>query len=330
LYIIAEAAQGYLPLVGETGSGDIALLMAKAAAVAGASAVKFQIVYVDELAQKGNIHYDIFRRLEMTSAEWKRVADYTHSLGIHFVADVFGEQSLAVARDIGVDGIKIHSTSFFDHQLIAGVLAVGCPVYFSMGGIESEELAAFVKRHKLASRSDVTLLYGFQAEPTPMENNRLARIPQIRAATGLPVGFMDHSDGAGPDDIHLSVLALGFGVTLFEKHVTLDRELELEDYVSAVGPKRLGEYCAALRRLEPAIGTADLSLTENERTYRQKAVKRTTAARDLAPGTRIAASDLTLIRPPSPRGAFDPDHVIGKTLRVAVPAGTPIAIEDLE
>jgi N,N'-diacetyllegionaminate synthase len=330
LHIIAEAAQGYLPLEGDRGSADLCLLLVKAAAVAKCDAVKFQIVYVDELAQPGNIHYDIFRRLEMPESDWRRVREYARSLGIQFVADIFGTRSLDVARAIGVDGVKIHSTSFFDHALIQGTLALGCRVYFSMGGIEATEIDAFIQRHRLGERKDVALLYGFQAEPTPMESNNLARIPEIRKRTGLDVGFMDHSDGAGPDDIHLSILALGFGVRLLEKHVTLDRSLEIEDYISALPPGRLAEYVAAVRRNASAIGTSDLSLTEAERTYRGKALKRVTAVRTLTAGTKVSENDLTLIRPSQPgAGLLDSDAVVGRTLRRAVAAGAAITPEDI-
>lgn len=330
-YIIAEAAQGYLPLEGDAGSVDFALLLAKAAAVAGCDAVKFQVVYVEELAQPGNVHFDIFRRLEMPTEQWRRVREYARGLKLHFVADVFGARSLDVARAIGVDGIKIHSTSFFDHDLVRGALSLGCPVYFSMGGIEPDEVTAFVARHKLRDNPHAALLYGFQAEPTPVESNNLARIPAIMRATGMRVGFMDHSDGAGPDDIALSVLALGMGVRLFEKHVTLDRLLELEDYVSASPPARLREYVGTLRRVAAAAGSADLSLTDAERTYRGKALKRVTASRALKKGRRVAADDILLIRPTKPAdGALDPDQVIGRTLRRDIAQGAVIDTEDVE
>ena len=330
IYIIAEAAQGYLPLTGDTGSADIALLLVKAAAAAGADAVKFQVVYVDELAQPGNVHYDIFRRLEMPEPDWRRVRTYAREAGIDFLADVFGARSLEVARGIGVDGIKLHSTSFFDHDLVREVLALGCPAYFSLGGIEMRELESFIERHRLRSRKDVVLLYGFQAEPTPLERNNLARVPVLSARTALPIGFMDHTDGAGPDTIAVSILALSLGVRVFEKHVTLDRELEIEDYVSALEPARLRDYVQTLRRLETALGSADLDLTDAERTYRDKAVKRTVAGRSLAAGTRLAAADISLIRPTVARGAVDPDQLVGRTLRVAVAHGEPIAPEDVE
>lgn len=330
VYIIGEAAQGYLPLEGDVGSADTALLLVKAASAAGADAVKFQIVYAEELAQPGNVHYDIFRRLEMECEAWDRVRTFSRDLGIGFLCDVFGGRSLDVARSVEVDGIKLHSTTFFDHDLIDQAFSLGCPAFLSIGGIELDELRDFIVRHAVEDRGDVTLLYGFQDEPTPIGQSNLSRIPTLRDETGLPVGFMDHTDGAGPDWLNLSVLAYGLGVRVFEKHITLDRELELEDYVSAISPGQFSEYVQALRRLGAALGHPDLGLTEHERDYREKALKRVTAARDLKAGHCVSGDDILLIRPVTPGGAVDPTSVVGRTLRRAVSMGDPIAAEDIQ
>ena len=88
----------------------------------------------------------------------------------------------------------------------------------------------------IVSRKNVVLMYGFQSEPTPVGSNNLARIPRWRERTGLEIGFMDHADGGGRHALTLSAMALALGVRVFEKHISLDRTLKLEDYVSALGP----------------------------------------------------------------------------------------------
>ena len=325
LRIIAEAAQGYLPLTADRGSLETALLMTRAAAVAGADAIKFQIVYVEELAYPGNVHFDIFRRLEMPTEDWQTVRDYAKGSGLEFIADVFGPRSLEVGRSIEADGYKIHSTIFFDHPFVSEVLAQGKEVFVSLGGIEATEVANFIERHGIGPDSKVTLLYGFQAEPTPMERNHLGRIPSWIAHTGLPLGFMDHSDGDGADTVNLSVLAMGMGVRIFEKHITLDRILELEDYVSALPPGAFAEYAQALRRLESAVGNSTLDLTEPERAYREKAIKRCVASHDMSAGTVVTAEAFSMIRPDKPVGEFDPSAVLGRELARDMVKGEPIS-----
>ena len=60
--IIAEVAQGY------EGNPTLAGLLARAAVRAGADAVKYQLVYADEIATPDYQYYDLFRRLESLAA----------------------------------------------------------------------------------------------------------------------------------------------------------------------------------------------------------------------------------------------------------------------
>lgn len=322
-YIIAEVAQGY------EGDPATAQLLVRCAKAGGADAVKFQIVFADDLCEPGYEYHALFTDLEMDASEWRAVAAMSRKEGLAFVADVFGRRALAVAQAAEADAYKIHSTAFFDDSLVSAVLAIGKPVYLSVGGIHIDEIAAFMERHNLRRREDIAILFGYQAEPTPIEGNNLARIDALRRQTGLEVGFMDHSDGDGPDWLSLSVLALGMGVRLFEKHVTLERSLQMEDYVSALEPSRLKVYTDSLRRLATAVGTDDLTLTQAERGYRARALKRVLAARDLPAGHRIEAGNLRLNRPAAPRGLYLPTEAVGRTLGRAVTAGEPIDAEDL-
>jgi sialic acid synthase SpsE len=323
-WIIAEAAQGY------EGSADIAELLVRAAGRAGADAVKFQIVFADDLAQPGYQHFELFGTLEMSETDWRRVRKTAEALKIAFIADVFGPRSVEVARQIAVDGVKLHSTTFFDEETNRATFDLGVPVYASVGGITADEISAMLDRLSLEHKSRLRLLYGYQSEPTPIEDNNLARVRSLRELTGLEVGFMDHTDGGGPDHIALSVMALGMGIRIFEKHITLDRGLKMEDFVSALATEEFREYVTTLQRLAAAIGDDTLELREEEQVYRQNVLKRATAARDLEAGTVIGLEDISLLRAAGPDGAVDSTQLIGGTLVRAVCAGDTINISDLK
>lgn len=322
-YIIAEVAQGY------EGDPAVARMLVRAAKAGGADAVKIQMVQASDLCEPGYTYHDLFRTLEMDEVAWGAAADLAHSLGIAFVAELFGPAMLDVAERIGADAYKIHSTCFFDHALVTAILATGKPLYLSVGGIEPAEITAFLDRHSLRGRPDVVILFGYQAEPTPIDGNNLARIASLRQLTGLEVGFMDHSDGGGPDWLNLPLVALGMGVRVFEKHITLDRALEMEDFVSALGPTDFAAFSAILRRMAGAIGNSAMDLTEAEHGYRGRALKRVIAARDLPAGHRLRPEDLRLNRPAFAEGLFKTEEAEGRSLAVARRAGEPIRTEDL-
>ena len=323
-FVVAEAAQGY------EGDPALARLLVRGAAAAGADAVKFQIVFAGDLAAPDYVHFDLFTQLEMTEADWRRVRDDARDKGLEFFADIFGSQSLALAKSLGVDGIKIHSTCFFDDALIAEVAAMPVRLLLSIGGIEMEELREAVARHRLVDRPHETvIMYGFQAEPTPLASNHLRRIPAIAKATGLEVGFMDHSEGQGDYAISLSAVALGLGARVFEKHISLDHALALEDHISALTPTGFADYVTAMADLTQALGDDIPALSEDERAYRGRALKRVVAVRDIAAGDVLREEDVVLLRPAAEEGLFRPGDAIGRSAKRSIAAGAPVRSGDL-
>ena len=232
--IIAEIAQGY------EGNITQARLLSRGAVRAGADAVKYQCVYADELATPDYQHYKLFKDLEMPIKAWQDVAEIIKSAGKQFYFDVFGEKSLELAVNLKVDGIKIHATDFYNTDLVRAAIKAMPKIFISLGGISIEELEQFLKYHSISPGPQVCLMYGFQAEPTPIEANNLLRIGEIKKRfNGFPIGFMDHSDGSTDDSQTLALLALPFKIDYIEKHMTLDRILELEDYPSALVPRKI-------------------------------------------------------------------------------------------
>ena len=318
LYIIAEAAQGY------EGSVEIAKLLVRGAVAAKADAIKFQVVFAKDLCEPGYEYYDLFKQLEMSLDEWKSIRLLAQENSIDFVVDVFGERAFELAKELNVDGIKLHSTTFFDHRLVRQVLALNKKTFISIGGITPEEIDQFVEMFNIKENKNITILYGYQAEPTPTDSNNLLRMNRLKDKVGCNIGFMDHSEAGNIDDIALSILALGLGVNVFEKHITLDRQIKLEDYVSGLEPKEFSDYVATLGRLMKALGKPELELTQNEKDYRGRAIKRVVVTRDITAGEIISEADVKLSRPANSGGVFRLEQVIDKKLTISLKQGDPV------
>ena len=324
IYVIAEAAQGY------EGSVEVAKLLVRSAACSGANAIKFQVVYADDLCEKNYEHYALFSSLELSVEQWEEVRALAKALELDFIVDVFGEKSLFVAKKIVVDAIKLHSTTFFDRDLFEKVYDLPCRLFLSVGGIESGEIVMLFHEYGLAQHEELCLMYGFQAEPTPIEDNNLRRINTFKTLLGAQsIGFMDHSDGEGPDHINLSVMALGMGIKVFEKHITLDRALKMEDYPSALSASGCLEYTTTLRRLALAFGSDSLQLSGKELTYRNNVLKRVVAASDLKAGSVIDEDSVRLSRSAERKGAYLMQAVVGRRLQVPVSEGEGVTEEML-
>lgn len=326
--IIAEIAQGY------EGRADYCDFYVRAAAKAGADAVKFQIVYADDVAEPGYQYYDWYKKLEMDISVWKAVKARATERGILLFTDVSGDRAMRVAEQIQPEGIKIHASNFFNRGLIRKAFGIVERVFVSLGGVAADEIDGLVADVRSWNALDrLTLLYGFQAEPTPVESSNLARLPLLRARfPEVDLGYLDHAAGADPDRNRISIMAMTLGVGWIEKHLTISRFMEVEDHVSALEPDEFADYVAMLKRLGGAFGPADLELNDAERRYRDKSVKKIIAVRDIAQGKVLALEDIELRRTPriaAFAGIHNPQLAVGRKIVRKISAGEPILDEDL-
>ena len=325
--IIAEIAQGY------EGKAEQALLLARAGAVCGADAVKFQCVYADEIAVPTYKYYELFKTLEMPIFVWQEIAKIVHNADQELIINIGGEQSLKVAAEIGANAVKFHATSFFCSEIIHEALKSFSKIYVSLGGLSAEEIEWFIARHGLKPGEQVSFTYGFQASPTPLEKNSLRKLGTfISRFPGFAFGFEDHTDAASPDRFIVPLMALPFGVQHLEKHLTLDPCLNLEDSESALSPTDFRLFVNTVRRLESTLGMGDLSLTDIEEDYRRRVLKVTVAATDLNVGDVFGPDNTSLKRVPDPdqSGFLRREDLYGRRIRRDVACHTQIISEMLE
>ena len=330
LQIIAEIAQGF------EGNFEQSKLLIKAAAKAGADAVKFQLVYADELATKDYQYYSLFQGLEMEVEKWRALNEYAHHLGIKFVVDVFGEQSLITAQEIGLSTIKIHGTDVTNVGLLEAVAASSIEtVILGIGGSFWTEIATALN---ILDKKKLVLLCGFQAYPTKTEDNHIARMNVIAAKAStmhqnFSMGFADHP-GEEQNANTISLVALGAGANCIEKHLTLGKVMELEDYESALNPDEFATFVDQLRVGEKAlalgIDTDDFAMSRAEKQYRANVRRDVVAVNDLMEGQSIGPEDVTLKRTAQEGTIKQISSVIEKKLNNKVLKNQPIKIEDID
>ena len=319
-YVIAEVAQGF------EGSEKLVTAFVKTAAAVGADAVKFQVFAADELALPDYRYYGLFRDLELSESVWVAAVAQAHDAGIAFFSDVFGFESLRMLERCGADGYKVHTTDIDNLPLLRALAATGKRVLLSTGGAEQCEIDEALDA---LAGSDITLLYGFQAEPTQPADLVIGKLGWLRRTYGLPVGFMDHTEGGNPLAYALPFVALGAGASVIEKHLTLSRVAELEDFVSAMTAEEFAPWCRDLRAAAEALGSEDWVVTPREHEYRTKVQRAVVSAREIAAGHAISAEDVTRKRTDVGATINDAADVIGRTASHGIADNTPIREEDL-
>lgn len=327
--IIAEIAQGF------EGNFEQSKLLIKAAAKAGADAVKFQMVYADELAMVDYQHYSLFKELEMSETQWKTLNDYASSLGSQLIVDIFGEKSLRTAENIGVNTVKVHGTDVANQGLLEAIATSSIKkVILGVGGAYWGEIE---KALKVLNSKALVLLCGFQGYPTKTEDNHIVRMNLIQRKakslhTNFEMGFADH-----PVEEKFSsticLVALGAGAKVIEKHLTLGKIMELEDFESAINPDEFNDFVNQIRVGNKALGTTldipNFNMSSAEVTYRKNIRKDVVVNKNLIVGSILTIYDLELKRTNNPNAIKELKRVLNKTLLKPVKKNNPILNSDI-
>ncbi len=224
--VVAEAGQCM------EGSIDRAILMAEAAAAAGAWGFKIQALDPDlivtrdasrywEHGEARSQHATFTRNGVIGHDQWGPVAEACRSLGLKFIATPF-DVGAVDKLDALVDAWKIASGDINNARLLREVASTGLPTIVSTGAASMGDVNTAVSA---LANVDVTLLACSLEYPTPPEHAQLARIRTLtKAPLACEVGYSDHTLGtwAAP-------LAVAAGATMLEKHFSLGGDLDVPD-----------------------------------------------------------------------------------------------------
>jgi sialic acid synthase SpsE len=173
-----------------------ALAFVDAAAAAGCDAVKFQLFRIDrmfapEILAKSEKHR-ARRAWELPLEHLAPLAEHCLKLRIAFSCTPFYLEAVAALRPY-VAFYKIASYELMVAPLLQACAATGKPVVLSTGMATMDEIQAAVATLRQAGAADITLLHCVSAYPTPAAEANLAAIAGLRAATGVKVGWSDHT-----------------------------------------------------------------------------------------------------------------------------------------
>tara|TARA_R110000868_G_scaffold155691_6_gene382165 strand:+ start:33270 stop:34253 length:984 start_codon:yes stop_codon:yes gene_type:complete len=322
-FIIAELAQGF--------EGDPRLVkkFIDAAKRSGADAVKFQIFKPSELCTEDYQYYQLFCDLEISPVEWKKLIDYTVSIGLEFMADLFGAETLKWIADTKISAIKIHSTDIKNYPFLSEIKNYKGKVLLSAGGSSLQEIKTAVE---LLKDNDLVLLPGFQAEPNQLIDVELDKVEVLIEEFGLPVGYADHLDANDSLAVVLPSMAVLKGATYIEKHLTFERNtLELEDSMSALNPDEFKQMVEYVEKVEQFSFTGKkFELTKREQDYRTRSKKIPVALNDITENTIITEAHLNYLRiGKTPEEILDASDIVGKKLRKSIAKNEPYLRGDL-
>ena len=339
VFLIAEAG------VNHNGRLDLALQLVDAAHAAGADAVKFQTFRAEDLALPGTAtaayqqgatgetdQFTMLRKLELSAEQHQIIAAHCARVGIEFMSTPFSEEAVDLLVSLGVRRLKLSSGEIVNRPLLDKAAAAGLPLILSTGMATLAEVqqavgwvqAAWEQRGAPQYPEPLTLLQCTSAYPAPDEALNLRAIATLRAATGLPTGYSDHSLGNTA-----ALAAVALGACVVEKHITLDRTLPGPDHRASSEPPEFAALAQDIRRIEAMLGDGVKAPRPDELDVLTVARRSVVLATALPAGTVLRREHLQLRRPASGIPAAEFDTVIGQSLCADMAAGTVLQWEQL-
>ena len=327
-FVIAELSGNH------NGSLDRALQIVDAVAASGAQALKLQTYTADTMtldlsegeffiADPGSLWtgtslHALYRKA-MTPWEWHApIFERARSHGMVAFSSPFDATAIELLESLDVPAYKVASFEILDLPLIRRCAATGKPLIISTGMARIDEIADAVEAARGAGCQELILLKCTSTYPASPANSHLRTIPHLRESFGCEVGLSDHTLGIGA-----ALAAVALGATVIEKHVTLAREDGGVDSAFSLEPAELKALVEESARAAQALGGVRYGPTEAERPSLQ--FRRTLyVTADLAPGDVLTAENLRAIRPGLGLPPKYLDQLLGRTVRQAVPRGSPM------
>jgi len=328
-FIIAEIG------VNHDGDEARALELVDAAAEAGADAVKVQLFRASLLlgAGSGLAAYQknagetdaraMLERLELGADAMRAVVGRARERGVAAVCTVFTPELVDEAVSLGFDAFKTASPDLVNRPLIERLLPTGAPLILSTGAAEADEVAASVGWIG-GARERAGIMHCVSAYPTPEGEASLGAVRTLAAATGLPAGYSDHTEGEDT-----GALAVCAGACLLEKHLTYSRAARGPDHAASLEPDGFAAYVRLARRARVMLGDGAKRAAAIEGDVRRLSRQSLAAVRAIGAGEVIVRDAVTTRRPGTGLCAAAPEVVIGKRAARAIEAGALLSLEDV-
>ena len=286
------------------GHVEVAERLIRAAADAGADAVKFQRRSVGDLLTRAareaayeSPHayaptYGEHRQaLELPDHAWPDLQALAAQLGLLFFASACDKRSVDFLAALGVPCHKIPSPCLTDPWLLDYAAQKGLPVVLSTGMStlnEVDEAARIVRRH----HDRLILLQCCSAYPSRPQDLNLRVMEVYRKRYKVAVGYSGHETGLVP-----TLAAVALGACVVERHFTLDRTMKGSDHRASLEPDDFKRLVEGIREVEAALGDGVKRFLLAELAAWAKLGKSVVAARPIARRAELTPGTVTFKGP---------------------------------
>lgn len=319
---------------------DEAVKLIKAAANAGADAIKLQTYTPDTMTIESNKKwfivggkdnpdswksktlYDLYKTA-YTPWEWQpKLKKIAEELGLILFSTPFDETAVDFLEKMDVPCYKVASYEATDIPLLEKVAKTGKPVIISVGYANLSEIKEAIATLRKNGTRELAVLHcttGYSDNPKSEDMN-LRTILDIRERFHVVSGFSDNNAG-----IEIPVMAVAAGAAIVEKHFILKRSSGGPDASFSIEPDELKKMVEAIGGVEKSLGKVHYGPVNQLEKYNRRWRRSIFASSDIKKGEEFTKKNIRVIRPHNGLRPKYLKEVLGKKATKNITKGTPLS-----
>ena len=319
-----------ITVVAEIGSNhngniDLAYKLVDEAFYCGVDAVKFQTFKASDMItkdaemaeyQKKNTGEDetqleLQEKLELSYEDYLMLKFYAESKGLTVFSTPYDTESVHFLQKIGQNIWKIPSGELTNLPFLEAIRDIHCDnkkILMSTGMATIEEIRQAYDIISKDKNAEITILHCNTAYPTKDYDVNISAIKELKQEfPNALIGYSDHSIGSVA-----ATMATTFGISLIEKHLTLDKNMKGPEHIASATPIEFKELVTNVRRAEVIYGVEKKIVTESEKKNINNQRKSIVALTPIKVGDVYSWKNITCKRPGSGISPMEWYKLIGK------------------
>jgi sialic acid synthase SpsE len=287
-FIIAEVGSNHMRDL------DLACAHIKAAAEAGADAVKFQSLNLDALYHQPAEQLRALHSKIDLPEEWHGLLkECCDEHGLIFLSSATYPRSVEIMEAAAVEVYKLASAQIGVYpQLVKQVAETGKPVILSTGLVIEDQMERVVQIFRDAGNDQFVILHCNSLYPAPAAVVHMPRMTDYQHRFDCRVGFSDHTETHTA-----SIVAVALGAVVIERHFTLSRELDSPDAPLSLAPPEFTSFVQAIREAETICQPSSRSrLEKNEAAFKARIHHYLLSTQPIKAGEPITDANSRLMR----------------------------------
>jgi len=268
IFVVAE--------IGLNHNGDIKIAkkLIDMAVKAGCQAVKYQkrtpdICVPENQKNKmretpwGYITYlEYKKKIEFGNEEYTEIDRYCKEKNILWFASPWDIPSVDFLEGYALPCYKIASALLTDISMLERIKETRMPIILSTGMSTMEQIKKAVG---ILGEDNLIITHCNSSYPAPDNELNLRIIHTLKKEFDCPIGYSGHETGMIP-----TLIAMGMGIALVERHITLDRGMWGTDQSASLSPVGLGYICDAAKYINDYLGDGVKRVLDSEKIVMKK------------------------------------------------------------